>query len=278
MVLRHLSTQQMVTLSQYWLDPSRERPVIEKYPMGKATLPHVERAHNHLIAFHRRGRDSQREIAKIQTAQAKLDAIHDAKIRGVHGYLTAAAELADTEEEAQRYLDLRKALLPDGLRAVTRSYADQGGEIILLKERLRPEIIDALRAIPTPNGSLYSHVEAWIKAGRELSDLHSERLDILKTIGESEVRGADVIRARHEWVRVVRALRNSLELDNVTPEDREKVFRYLESVALASRSRKGSAATSTVEEPPKSSKAPADPAKESPTACVAAAQSEPETP
>jgi hypothetical protein len=57
-----------------------------------------------------------------------LDDLHDRKVRGIFGVLTALAELADDAEKAAGYLDLRGQLFPSDLKAIQRSYLDESGE------------------------------------------------------------------------------------------------------------------------------------------------------
>lgn len=258
MALRNLTTQLMVSFSKNWIDADKERPIIERYPIARALLPRLEEAHGNLLAFQRKSLDSQGEIAAIQREQARLDAEHDRKIRGVYNYLMALAELSDTEEEARNCLELRDLLLPDGLQAIIRSYAEESGEILLLQQRLSARAILDLRNIPVRGGNLYDHVDAWMKAGLMLGKLDEKRTDILKTLGESETKQADVARARNEWIRTVHALRANLDLDRASAEDMERLFRYLDQ-AETKADRGAAVPASKGETPPGDPKAGASP-------------------
>lgn len=233
---RDLTTQSMVSISERWADPEKEKPVLERYPLTAALLPRLVKAHTNLVRFQRASSETQGEIAALQKEQAALDAEHDRKIRGVFGFLTSLAELSDTEDRARHYLDLRDKLLPDGLRAVQRSYVDQGGEIVLLQGRLDDVAKRALADIGTPEGPLHLHVQAWMKAATRLGQLEQKRLDLTSGASPSDTRKSDVLRARNEWIRVVNALQTNLQLDEVTPEDMHRIFRYLDAAeAKASR-------------------------------------------
>ena len=266
MVLKYLTMQQMVSFSHNWIDPAKERPIIERHPISRALLPRIEEAHGNLLTYQRKNLESQAELAAIRKEQAQLDAEHDRNVRGVYHFLTSLAELSRTRDRAEHYLQLRDLLLPDGLQAVIRSYAAQGGEVLLLQKRLTPETIAYLRAIPTPDGNLYDHVEAWMKAGRRLLELDQRRTDIAKTHDESDTTQAEVARARNEWIRAASGLRSCLELDRAAPEDIERVFRYVDEASTKANRR--------AELPPTASESP--PAS-SPT-CGSEGGSTPETP
>lgn len=226
MALRNLTTQTMLTISARWLDPSQERPILQRYPLSRALLIHLSTAHDRLIEFQRRSTTTQEALLRLTERLATLDARHDRLLRGTHGMLTSLAELADTDERAAHYLDLRDKVFPDGLRGVSRSYVDQAGEVMLLQGRLDERTVLALRSILTPNGSLFGHVQSLIDIGREMGQLEAERTSLGKT-GEAMTR-ADVARARNEWIRVVSALKASLGLDGATAEEHDRIFRHLD--------------------------------------------------
>lgn len=235
---RNLTTQTMVKISEGMVDPERDKPILERYPLTGALLPLLLQAHTNLIRLHRESLQSQGAIAEIQKEQAALDAIHDRKIRGVHGLLSSLAEVSDDADKARHYLGLRDRLLPDGLRAVQRSYLDQSGEVVLLQDRLDDATKQALLEIQTPEGSAFDHVQAWIGAGKRLGALEVKRLEITKKAGETDTRKSDVRDARFEWIRTMNALETTLEMDRARPEDVEQVFRQLHA-ALSKTNRRG---------------------------------------
>jgi len=259
MSLRNLTTQQMVSFSERWIDHAKERPIIERYPISRAVLPRVEEAHGNLLVYQRKNLESRAAIAAIQKEQAELDAIHDRKVRGIYHLLTALAELSSSTERAEHYLQLREVLLPEGLQAVNRSYEAQGGEVLLLQQRLTPQVVANLQAIPTPEGNLHDHVQAWVKAGLTMLELDRRRTDIAKTDDEMDTKQADVARARNEWIRAATALRSCLELDRASPEDIERVFRYLDE-AEAKADRRAELPPSSGDEPTVSDPGSAGPA------------------
>lgn len=257
MALRGLTTQTMVTVSARWLDPNQERPILQRYPLSRALLTHLSTAHARLIEFQRRSTTNEETLQKLSERLAVLDDRHDRILRGAHGMLTSLAALADTDERAAYYLDLRDKLFPDGLRGVSRSYVDQAGEVMLLEGRLDDQSAFALRSILTPNGSLYGHVQTLIDIGREMGRLEAERTKLGR--GSEQTTRADVARARNEWIRVVTALRASVALDSVSAEDLDRIFRHLdEAEAKADRrtlsSKATEAPTGSEDSPPSTSR------------------------
>ena len=53
--------------------------------------------------------------------------------------LEALADLADDPDDARRYLELRDALCPEGLKGIIKSYVDEAGTARLLHGRSRPD-------------------------------------------------------------------------------------------------------------------------------------------
>lgn len=249
MAKRNLTTQTMLTISERWLDPERDRPILERYPLLSALLPRLVKAHTSLVEFQRASTEAQSEIAAVQKEQAALDAEHDRKIRGVFGILTGLGELAATEEKARHYFDLRDRILPDGLRATKRSYVDEGGEVVLLQGRLDDATKSALEAIVTPEGSLYSHVLDWMKAATALVELDEKRLDIERAAMD-QTRKSDVLRARNEWIRVGNGLEANIQLEDASAEDIYRLFRHLERAEARADRRAPPEALKLEDEPP----------------------------
>lgn len=247
MALRNLNTPTMVAISTAWLDPESKRPLLESFPLARALLPHLEKAHGNLVAYHRAISVTKAILVEMRDRLAALDAQHDRKIRGIFSILSGFAEVSDDDEQARRYLDLRRKLLPEGLRAVSRSYMEEAGEIILLRGRLDADAIALLRSLPSPQGSLYDEVEAWIRLGQQIGDLDYERALLAGTSSPGDVRQADVARARNEWIRVVHTLRTSLGFDNAPEEVIERIFRQLDHEEAKADRRQTTAKT---QEPP----------------------------
>ena len=93
MSLSRLRTVTMVAVSFAWLDPTRLRPLIEGFSLGKARLPMLEQAHRGLTA-------------SVDTTSA-ID-----------------AELARTPELAAKYAAARDQILLQGISVVRWTYAD----------------------------------------------------------------------------------------------------------------------------------------------------------
>lgn len=256
MAKRNLTTQTMVTVSERWVDPEREKPILQRYPLTAALIPHLVKAHTNLVVFQRASAETQGEIAAVQKEQAALDAEHDRKIRGVFSFLTSLAELSDTEGRARHYLDLRDKLLPDGLRAVQRSYVDQAGEIVLLEGRLDDGAKRALADIGTPEGPLSLHVQAWMKAATRLGQLEEKRLDLARSASIDDTRKSDVLRARNEWIRVVNGLKSNLLLDQASDEDLYRIFRHLDAAEAKADRRSPSEPSNLADAPPAPSAEP----------------------
>jgi hypothetical protein len=72
-----------------------------------------------------------------------------------------------------------------------------------------------LKKIPILGGKLWSAVQDWFSAGRELGALDEKRkkLEAQMVSGSSGISGADVMKARNYWIRVVRHLETTLDLD-----------------------------------------------------------------
>jgi len=211
----NLTTETMVTLSERWLDPKRQRKLLTSLPLLVPLIPILQAAHRGLIGKQRVTSTIEKEIAAIQAKQLKADTRHDRKIRGSHGFLSDLAELADDPEMATSLLDLRDRLLPTGVQAVTRSYVDEAGDAKRLPARLDDASNKLLSELQTPDGPLRVHVDAWLDEAHKLGELQERRehLEQQLTAGAGGPTAADALKARTTWIRAVRALESNLALE-----------------------------------------------------------------
>jgi hypothetical protein len=241
--LKDLSIQRMVALTEPWLDPKRDRPKLEALPSTKALLPKIEAAYKGLLSTQKQDASIAQEIAAIQIEQASTDVVHDRKLRGSYLLLTALVELSEDEEQEAALLTARDELAPDGLSATQRTYAEEAGEIPLAKARLSPKSEALLKKIPVLGGKkLSNEVEAWFDAGKELGALEDKRR-ALETGGKTGggASRAEALRARNYWIKVVRHLETSLDLDGADESTTHAILgpaRQAEKSA-AKRGRKG---------------------------------------
>ncbi len=231
MSLRNLSAQSMVVVSGAWVDPKRERPVLEGIALVAPLVPQLTKAHGNLIRMQVTGSDAEKELAGIKKEEAELDDLHDRKVRGVFGILTAMAELADTAQKAEGCIDLQDRLFPLGLRAVGRSYLDEAGDVEMVAGRLDDDSRNRLRRFPLPGTDLCAEVDAWIEAGGKLGELETRRARLEGGDKDDGVTRAEAAAARNRWIRTVRALLTNLDLVEDLDEDTRR--RILEPLQTA---------------------------------------------
>jgi hypothetical protein len=153
MAYKSLTTPTMVTITGAWLDKEHERPLIESLPQAGPLLAGIEKAHKGLLQTQSAGEKDADSTTMLQRKQEDLDARHDRKARGVHGALTAFADLADKPEDAAALIALRDRVYPHGLKVVQWSYTDEAGEAKLLEKRLTQGDKELLKQLPVPGGS-----------------------------------------------------------------------------------------------------------------------------
>ncbi|MBI5513731.1 MAG: hypothetical protein HY909_08175 [Deltaproteobacteria bacterium] len=245
MSARLLTTEEMLGVSEAWLDPSRLRPLLEGSPLLGGLLPSIERAHQDLQAV---AQGSPGELGELLREALHTDQRHDRKGRGVHGVLTALAELTDPGPGSQRWLDLRGRLFPEGLEVLGQSYQAEAG----YAERLGRELDDPalqvlLSVVRLPDGgTLLDEVKSLQEAGVRLGELEAQRAKLQGASQgtpkgtEGGVDRAQVVKARHGWLSVTRALEaNLLVAGGLTDAERESVFEPLR--AALGRSGQGAA-------------------------------------
>ena len=235
MALKDLSPQQMLHVSAAWLDPARDRPRIEKLGRVAPLLVDLAKAHEDVRKAHSKEKKGATELADVEARQLEVDRLHDRKARGGWYVLTGFADLAEDPDQAAFYLELRDAVYASGLRFITGSYTDQTGEAELARNRLTTDRRMALKALPTPGGSLLKSMLAWFSAAEELGQLEAQRA---KLEAEAKPEGAQggQLRARNRWIKVTRAMLQMLELEEVEAEtERELLAPLHEALEKAER-------------------------------------------
>lgn len=244
MALKNLSPAAMVSVSSSWVDPARDRPILQSLPLASALLPAMDQVHGNLITKQHVRVAIEKEIAAVIEAEASADGTHDRSKRGVFTYLSGLAELARDPERAASYLDLRDRLMPLGLMETRRPYLDQVGDAEALPGRLDPTSLTLLESLETPEGPLRIHVDTWISAAGEIGRLEKRRAEIEAQRSVSQSVSASQARTvKLTWIRVVRALVNLIEVDEAaTPEIKERILAPLHRAeALADRRTRGPA-------------------------------------
>jgi len=214
--LKEISVARMISISEAWLDPARDRPKIEALGFGQGLLEIIQTAHDAVVAAHKKDDPASREVAAIADKQMRLDKRHDRKIRAVYYILTGLAEASDDPNEVAALMTARDELLPKGVGATKDSYVDEAGNVELAAKRISSASKGLLKKIATPRGgTVWGIVEEWFAAGRELGALEQQKARMEAAPGSL---AGDALRARNMWIRVVRHVESTLELEGVSEE------------------------------------------------------------
>lgn len=204
-------------MSSIWLDPDRDRPVLQSKPLLQAVFEDVEASHDVLLSTTKRMGAVEKQVQSLTAEMTETDALHDRKGRGVHAVLTGGAEMADSEVEAFRFKDALEVLFPLGRSIVSASYNQQAGTAMQVRKELTAERRQFLeRILVAENTSLLDEVNTWLDAGVKVGLLFDERVKLQGDEDDSVSRG-DVHAARMEWIRAVNNLISVfdiLRLDN----------------------------------------------------------------
>lgn len=118
--------------------------------------------------------------------------------------------MAETAAESEELIGLRDRVPPLGLLTVQLSYRDEAGNADAVRASLSPKDRQALRKIKVASArTLEDEVDAYLQAGSQLAQLEAERA----ASERSTVAPLDILRARNQWIKAVRALQANLDLD-----------------------------------------------------------------
>lgn len=241
MAFKNIHVEEMIQLSGTWLDPAgRAHAAMVAIPDLASSLPRLQAAHG-AVAARQQPAPSPR-IAAIVEEEATLDIRHDAIIRGIWGTLTALAELI-RGDVAAALIVLRDTLLPHGLSSQLKTYRAQAGQAAQLADRMTPSVraqTDALLIGQGPNAkTLSAYVDEWIGVGKQLGALEDEKGQLEADSGG----GAELLKARNLWVRVVNAMVANAELAALDADTEALVFGPLRGTERKADERVRQAAT-----------------------------------
>ncbi len=218
----------MTTISERWLDPEQDRPVLEALPVISAFIPVIEASHEGLITKQVLLSSLNSELSLVQEQLGVADEHHDRYKRGVYYILTGLAEVAEDRDSAADFIDLRDRLLPLGLGEVRRSYVDEIGDANRLRGRLDDDARAFMASLSISDDTIETYVERWLEAADEMRQLNEQRIaiELRRTSGESRATTqAEAHEAKLQWIRMVRALEANLALESeLTDELRTRIL------------------------------------------------------
>lgn len=245
MALRDLSIGTMLVITGAWLDPEKERPILERLTRVAPLLPDVEAAHEGLIRFQFKAQTASQKARSLMGRTTELDAEHDRMARGLHVICEGLALLAKTPKEAEAYLRLQAELMPTGLAIVTASYLEEAGQAELIDQRLSTGSKALLKSTKVHGKQLQTYVNEWKATARALGEAETEKARLL---GE-EATGS-VGPARNAWTGAVTAVQHMLRREpDLTAAERHRLLEPLEAAqAKAAAAKKRAAAGLPVED------------------------------
>ncbi len=238
MALRSLSNGEMLLLTRLAFDDLK--PSFEAAPAYMQILRVLEGLLPELAALQPSG--GRVHDPGFADEGRQLDAEHDRLLRGLFHLLGALAELEP--ERSGDYHRLQSHLFPEGLRGITRTYADEAADARRVDNRLDEFDHTLLAAIPLPEGRTGTDIFlAWVAAGEALERYERRRIAAETAPGVSASRLNDV---RNRWIRTVHAFEG---LVNVTGEGTHPWLDAVRNVEQRADLRSGRSGSETVPAP-----------------------------
>lgn len=238
MARKDLSVEHMVELAASWLDPARDRPILESDELLTGPLAIIERATKSLLILRKQAGLTDLEISRLTQEMNKLDTLHDRMARCVFYALDSGENLASDPAEIERHQKARLLLFPDGLNVTRRSYREQAGFARRVDEQLDAPTRNWLAGIIIHGQPLDTVIDIWFTTARTLGTRFADREAIRGTDNPEGVRAAQIYDERNRWIRGVNALISMLEETAIPPEVRRKLLVNLyhaEAQAVAAR-------------------------------------------
>jgi hypothetical protein len=174
--------------------------------------------------------ETDKKLKQMSDKAGELDSKHDCLARAIFTVLDGNALLA-SGDAAEKITAIQNRLFPEGMSAVNRNYLEEAGDIGMAKARLGVDGRELLALVPYIGGNLGAAVDDWFATGVALGNLERERTQIAEAAQSAEgVTRSDVVDARNQWIRVVRAILAGLELaEGVDEQAMARILQPLKS-------------------------------------------------
>lgn len=239
MAYSDLASATMVTITNAWLDPERERPIIERCRLAAPLLDKIAEVHANLVVFQNRGKGQSPEVLDLQAKTRHLDEVHDRLAKGVSSVLYGLSEICRGYGIVDPYSQITAELFPTGLLITNQSYLAEAGDAALREARLSDESKRVLETtmLRTPDGeiSLRAIVNRWGQVAEELGAAEAEKVRLRAGHTVDGSSGP----ARRAWVKIVSLFVQALELETgLSDEERRAILQPLqEADARAAKKR-----------------------------------------
>lgn len=230
-MLKHLSVNEMVGLTQRWVDPTQARAIFAAIPEIAPLLAKVDAIHEQLSAARPAPKGPPPALKALIAEAATVDAEHDALARAIHAGIVAdrafaLAERPPATARAQRAQQVLARLFPDGLAIVNASHLAESGNTARIEALLdrQPSLAAFLEAVPVqPAATLLTLTRRLIAVGQRLANLEYDRGVLTAKAKTAPVTRATMNRLRARWIRLVNQILSLLELSDAPTETIETI-------------------------------------------------------
>ena len=238
-VLKHLSNQSMVGVTDEWTDAGKQRPILGGIVEVAGMLGRLDGVHEDVLNVQFTGEaqgELEKELKALSVQAGSLDVEFDNLARGIYGNLESNALLAKAPEKKEMCRKLKSVVFPKQTGIVKMTYWEESGEAKLLEGRLNEDLRKGLRSIPCLEGNLEQAVDEFIVAGNELGNVESKRVRLAEQDGDKEtVTRSDSLKARNKWIRVVNSFLSVLEIADIDEKTMTNILQPLMTAVEKSR-------------------------------------------
>ena len=235
MNMQRLTIHMMITFSAWWLGtPSFVAALKSVGAVGIEVLERLKSAHEFLVLLRSKRNDVDATIRELIDRSGVLDGVHDRKARGLHHFMRAFMEIADTPEDRKAFAELEALLFPKGLQVVRLPYIEEAGAAVALEQAVSPTVRAELAAIVVGDSNLAKILGEWLSAGKELGEVMTQRaaLKASLTTEGSAISDVDVLAGRKAWIDTVDRMMVVIDLMK-TLEELDEAVRGALTAALS---------------------------------------------
>lgn len=251
MALRDLLTSAMIGQAEHLIRsaPDGVLKMLQSDPLLSGYVELIESATAPLIQLEAKEGKLTGEIGVLTREMQERDAIADSLISGADEMTAGALTLCADDALRGRLIAARAAIFGgDGRARLTQApYAALGGEALQMAARMTPDDWDALDTVRVQDVSVADALRRWMELAKDITQREAQRASLraLVATDDTATTRADILQARHHWVRVLNAFTAAVNISGLSDDARRDLLASLreaeEKASAAARARASSA-------------------------------------
>ena len=240
---RYVDVGTVVAIIAAWVDPKRNRPLMERISRTAPFLEELDDLYAELGRLQLTESVNSKNSKELTKQAGALDATHDQLYKGVFGMLTLVSELTDDADYAQKLIGTRDRFFPSGLKGISQTYLAESGYAAMAEMKVTDDDKTLMADITYKGRTLLQDFEDWVSTGKALGEVEARRTRLKDGEDDTGTTAGDLRDARIAGIRLVDMISSIVQMPGTADEETRNILlqplRKAEEKALQKARKKG---------------------------------------